>query len=118
MKYTQDRDEYGTTQQEREVAKLLSIDKVRQIQIARQQGISRQRVGQLKDVAINKNLIKLNGDGYDITEHGIKVLGLATNQYAETTSNGFSKIYDKRFDEIVKNQNMSDIFDNVVEEEE
>jgi len=54
LNYTQDRDEFGTTQQEREIAKLLGVDKLRQIDIAKEQGISRQRVGQLKESVISK----------------------------------------------------------------
>ena len=116
MKYTQERDEFGTTQQERETAKLLGVDKMRQIDIAREQGISRQRVGQLKEMALTKNLISVNGNGYDITDYGKKVLGLNVLpvSHAEKVTKTVARTnFDKKFEDIVEKNNMSDMFVNM-----
>jgi len=130
LNYTQDRDEFGTTQQEREIAKALSVDKVRQIQIAKEQGISRQRVGQLKNVAIDKGLISYENNIYEITDYGRKVLGLQTMQVESIMpsmekylDDSFDKPartnLDKKFNDIVENNKMSDMLDNIsIQEEE
>lgn len=111
MNYTQDRDEFGTTQQEREVAKLLGVDKLRQIDIAREQGISRQRVGQLKESVISKKLINLNGSGYVITDYGKQVLGMNVEELPTART-----ALDKKFDKIIAELIMSDEIATLEEE--
>lgn len=110
MNYSQERDKFGTTGQEREIAKLLAVDKLRQIDIAKEQGISRQRVGQLKDRALSKNLINLNGTGYAITDYGKQVLGL--DDYLKKVTN-----LDKKFDKIISELILSDEITTMLEEE-
>lgn len=107
MRYTQERDEYGTTLQEREVAKALGIDKMRQIDIAKEQGISRQRVGQLKDRALSKNLINLNGSGYAITDYGKKVLGMNVETIDYSKKLGLDKKFDKIISELILSDEIS-----------
>lgn len=110
MNYTQDRDEFGTTQQEREIAKLLGVDKLRQVDIAKEQGISRQRVGQLKESVLSKNLINLNGSGFVITDYGKKVLGMNVEVINKKTN------LDKKFDKIIQDLIMSDEIATLEEE--
>jgi predicted transcriptional regulator len=112
LNYTQDRDEFGTTQQEREIAKLLGVDKLRQIDIAKEQGISRQRVGQLKESVISKKLINLNGSGYVITDYGKQVLGMNVEELPTAARTSL----DKKFDKIIAELIMSDEIATLEEE--
>ena len=121
MKYTQGRDEYGTTEQERVIAELLSQG-VKQIEIARELQISRQRVGQLKDAVLKKNLILKNGIGYVISDYGAKVIyPTETPSYKHKVENVFEKDrlnqFDKKFVDIVNNVLLEDEIRHLEEEE-
>ena len=121
LKYTQGRDEYGTTEQERLIAELLSQG-VKQIEIARELQISRQRVGQLKDAVLKKNLILKNGIGYVISDYGAKVIyPTETPSYKHKVENVFEKDrlnqFDKKFVDIVNNVLLEDEIRHLEEEE-